>query len=92
MNARQPAMHVGGRSVAAGGDRRYQVFEPALGEVLAEVPEATEADVDAAVAAARAAQAGWWGAGAVARGDAVAAFGRAVATHIDELATLDARN
>ncbi len=85
-------MYVAGRPVASEGNRRYEVFEPARGKVLARVPEASAADVDNAVRAATAAQSGWWQMGAPARGAAVAAFGRAVVENVDELAELDARN
>jgi len=87
-----PGMHVGGREVTAAADRRYEVFEPARGAILAKVPEAGSDDVDAAVSAARRAQPEWWAMGAVARGSAVAGFGRAVATHVEDLAAIDARN
>jgi acyl-CoA reductase-like NAD-dependent aldehyde dehydrogenase len=60
--------------------------------VLAEVAEAGIDGVGAAVDRARSASREWRSLGAVARGEAVAEFGRAVAAHAAELATIDARN
>jgi acyl-CoA reductase-like NAD-dependent aldehyde dehydrogenase len=68
------------------------VYNAATGDVIAEVPEAGDAGVRAAVARAASAAREWRSVGAVARGDAVAAFARVVADHADELARLDARN
>lgn len=51
---------VDGRYVAGGGER-YANYEPATGRVIGEVAGASEADVDAAVGAARAALKGPWG-------------------------------
>jgi acyl-CoA reductase-like NAD-dependent aldehyde dehydrogenase len=69
-----------------------RVLEPATEEVLAEVPRATAADVDAAVARAKAAWPAWR---AVAPGDRAALLRRLadlIAEHHDELAVLEARN
>jgi betaine-aldehyde dehydrogenase len=44
---------IGGEWVAPASDRRFEVRSPATLEVVGSVPEAVEADVDAAVAAAR---------------------------------------
>src|SRR4051812_37807578 len=49
---------IGGEQVDAGGDR-IEVVDPATAETLTEVPAGTAADVDRAVAAARAAFPGW---------------------------------
>ncbi|MFL5914769.1 MAG: aldehyde dehydrogenase family protein [Gaiellaceae bacterium] len=50
---------VGGTWVAATGDRARPIVSPVTGETLAEAPDASAADVDAAVAAASAAQPVW---------------------------------
>jgi acyl-CoA reductase-like NAD-dependent aldehyde dehydrogenase len=50
---------VGGTWVAATGDRARPIVSPVTGETLAEAPDASSADVDAAVAAASAAQPVW---------------------------------
>lgn len=48
-------LFVGGRWVAPAGDARIDIVSPTTEELLGSVPDATDADVDAAVAAARAA-------------------------------------
>ncbi|EBA06867.1 aldehyde dehydrogenase family protein [Sagittula stellata] len=55
-----PKMLIGGTS-CDGEAGSFDVFNPADGTVLASVPEASEADVDRAVAAAGATMAGTWG-------------------------------
>jgi acyl-CoA reductase-like NAD-dependent aldehyde dehydrogenase len=69
-----------------------RVLEPATEEVLAEVPRATAADVDAAVARASAAWPAWR---AVAPGERAALLRRladAIEEHHEDLAVLEARN
>jgi acyl-CoA reductase-like NAD-dependent aldehyde dehydrogenase len=69
-----------------------KVIEPATEDVLAEIDRATAADVDAAVARAKAAWPAWR---AVAPGDRAALLRRvadAVSDHHDELSVLEARN
>jgi malonate-semialdehyde dehydrogenase (acetylating)/methylmalonate-semialdehyde dehydrogenase len=51
--------YIDGRWTEAGGDETLDVTNPATGEVLAKVPVSTQTDLDAAVAAARAALPGW---------------------------------
>ena len=51
--------HVGGRATDSRGERWAPVYNPATGEVAAEVPMATADEVDAAVQAAREAFPGW---------------------------------
>src|SRR4051794_39119907 len=64
---------------------------PSDGSALARLARGTAADVDAAVAAARAALDGAWGAlSAAERGRVLAAMGRLVLEHVDELARLEA--
>src|SRR3954447_15749909 len=50
---------VGGTWVAASGDSARTIVSPVTGETLAEAPDASLADVDAAVEAARQAQPAW---------------------------------
>jgi len=50
---------VGGEWVASTGDSARQIVSPVTGETLAEAPNASAADLDRAVAAARAAQPRW---------------------------------
>ena len=68
------------------------VHNAATGEVIADIAESGDDGVAAAVSHARAAARSWRRVGATARADAVAAFGRSVADHAEELARLDARN
>jgi malonate-semialdehyde dehydrogenase (acetylating) / methylmalonate-semialdehyde dehydrogenase len=51
--------YVGGRWTPASGDDRLDVVNPSTGDVLAQVPLSTAADLDAAVRAARAALPEW---------------------------------
>ena len=50
---------VGGGWVTAGSDRVRRIVSPVTGETIAEAPDASPADIDRAVAAARAAQPAW---------------------------------
>jgi acyl-CoA reductase-like NAD-dependent aldehyde dehydrogenase len=68
------------------------VHNAATGEVIAEVAESGADGVAAAYERALVASRDWRAIGAAARGDVIAAFGRVVAEHANELATLDARN
>ena len=62
---------IGGSWVAPASDGVIEVINPATEEVLGTVPEGTAADVDAAVAAARAAFDGWAGTPMAERGAAL---------------------
>ncbi|MBD3731373.1 MAG: aldehyde dehydrogenase family protein [Sphingopyxis sp.] len=79
-------MLIGGRLDA--GSRTMGVIDPSDGRESATVPDATSADVDAAVAAAKAAFPAWRDAGADARGKVLEAMADAVAAHVEELADL----
>src|SRR4051812_47025384 len=46
-------LFIGGEWVAPSSTNRFEVHSPTTGELLASVPEGLEADMDAAVAAAR---------------------------------------
>ncbi|HET8949973.1 MAG TPA: aldehyde dehydrogenase family protein, partial [Solirubrobacteraceae bacterium] len=58
----QYELHVAGGSLPPADGRFYETVDPYTGEPWARVPDAGEADVDRAVAAARAAFEGEWGA------------------------------
>jgi acyl-CoA reductase-like NAD-dependent aldehyde dehydrogenase len=77
-----------GRPAAADG-RTFETLDPATGNVIAEVPQAGAADVDAAVGAARAAFAEWRVAPAAARAKLLHRLAEAVSDHADELAELE---
>src|SRR2546430_6957547 len=53
-------MFIGGEWVAGSGNASQEIINPATGEVIAEVPKGTEADVDRAVKAARRAYTEWF--------------------------------
>src|SRR5690348_14559820 len=74
----------------ATGSPRLDVLNPATGRVWAQVPEATAADVDRAVASARRAfeEGPWPRWRAADRADFLIRFGRAIAEHAEELAAL----
>ncbi|MEU0234741.1 MULTISPECIES: aldehyde dehydrogenase family protein [unclassified Streptomyces] len=66
-----------------------QVLNPATEEHVADVPEATPADVDAAVARAAAAQRGWAAAAPADRARLLRRFAAVVDGHAEELARLE---
>src|SRR6266480_3525020 len=53
-------MFIGGEWVSGSGSASQEIINPATGEVIAEVPKGTEADVDRAVKAARTAYTEWF--------------------------------
>ncbi|MGW1769371.1 aldehyde dehydrogenase family protein [Streptomyces sp. NPDC002073] len=69
----------------------HQVLNPATEEVVATVPAATAADVDAAVARATAAQRGWAAAAPADRARLLRRFAAVVDEHVEELAQLEVR-
>ena len=77
---------IGGRSVATAD--RFAVLNPSTGDVVGEAPNATAADLNRAVAAARAAQPGWAAMDDTARAEACAAFAALLTDHSEELARL----
>ncbi|MFF4773638.1 aldehyde dehydrogenase family protein [Microtetraspora fusca] len=64
-------------------------YDPSTGEVLAEAPVASAAEVDAAVEAARLAQPAWSAAGLEARADALEGVAARLREHGEALALLD---
>lgn len=86
-------MMVAGKSVEAADGRAFEVLEPATGRPLARVPLGGPVDVDAAVAAAQAAQEGPWARWSAAeRGRALLRLAELVRAHGEELAQLESRN
>jgi len=73
------------------GGEAIDVLDPRTGEAIAAVPVADASAVDAAVAAARAAQPAWGRTDPAARGAALKAAAHAMRAHLDELAELVAR-
>ncbi|MBS1894580.1 MAG: aldehyde dehydrogenase family protein [Actinobacteria bacterium] len=81
---------IGGERVDASSGERFDVENPATGETIATVPAGTAADVDAAVAAARAALPGWIAMAPAARAELLWNLGTRIAELSEELATLEA--
>jgi len=80
------AMLIGGKAVS--GAEQLQVLNPATEQVIASVPDASEADLDAAVAAARAAQPAWAAKTMDERRAVLNAMGDAILANVDELKRL----
>jgi betaine-aldehyde dehydrogenase len=84
---------IGGRRVQAADGSVAPVHNPATGKVLAQVAQAGEPDIDAAVRAARDAYAGEWGAfGPGERAAALRRLAELVREHSEELAALETGN
>src|SRR5664280_2283728 len=86
-------LYIDGRSVPSGSGRTYQTIDPYAGQPWAQVADGTAQDVDRAVAAARAALSGPWGAAtATERGDLLRRLARLIAEHADRLADIEVRD
>ncbi|HEU5481160.1 MAG TPA: aldehyde dehydrogenase family protein, partial [Candidatus Tumulicola sp.] len=77
---------IAGRRDHGSSDRAGTIYNPATGEKTGEVPLATAADIDRAVAAARAAFPAWSRTGLGKRATVLFAFRELVRQHADELA------
>jgi malonate-semialdehyde dehydrogenase (acetylating)/methylmalonate-semialdehyde dehydrogenase len=82
------ALWINGRRVPASSTRAGDVTNPALGEVVRRVPFANEADVDAAVQAAKAAFPAWRKTPPLRRARILMRYRELIDTHRDELARL----
>jgi len=80
---------VGGEELEASGGTTLETLDPATGKVLATVAAAGRADVDAAVAAARAARAEWGARPPVERARILQAIAGAIGAAADGLAELE---
>ena len=90
---REYGLHIGGEAVEPASGELRELREPATGELLARAAMAGEADVDRAVAAARAAVEGAWGkTPATERSRLLHALADAIAANRKELAELESRN
>jgi len=78
--------YIGGRWVPAAAGEHLDVSNPATGELLARVPLSGAADVDAAVAAARAAFPAWRSRSTIERARWLFGFRQVLEVHQDELA------
>ena len=81
-------LYIDGRA-APGGGERFETVNPATGEVLCRVDIAGPAEVDAAVAAARAASAKWAATPAAERGRILARAAAILRARNDEIARLE---
>lgn len=79
---------IDGEFVASKSGRTFDVLNPATMTAIAEVPFSEAADIDAAVASAKAAQPGWAAVRSRDRGRLVANCGRALEEHVEELGRL----
>jgi len=86
-------MLINGAWVGASDGARFDSVNPATGEIWASIPEATAADVDAAVRAAQAALDGPWGAmTSTQRGKCLARLGDLMVAHSEELGRVETRD
>ena len=82
-------LFIGGRSVPGTSGEVFETIHPGHNRVVAEVDQASQTDVDAAVAAARAAYPIWSRMPAVERGDILRRAAALVRARNDELAALE---
>ncbi len=86
-------MIIGGESTGAVSGQTLPVLSPVDGEVFTDIPRGAAADVDLAVAAARAALGGVWGRlSALERGRLMVRLAQKVLDNAEELARLEARD
>jgi malonate-semialdehyde dehydrogenase (acetylating)/methylmalonate-semialdehyde dehydrogenase len=85
---RQIMNWIDGTAVASNGDRRLPVYDPATGDLQAEVVASTAAETSAAVASALAAQPGWRAASLSRRAEVMFRFRELVDANRKEIATL----
>jgi betaine-aldehyde dehydrogenase/aminobutyraldehyde dehydrogenase len=83
---------VGGELVGGVDGATREILNPATGEVIGRVPDGTQADVERAMTAARAARIPWRDTTPGQRMEALLALADAVDRHADELATLESAN
>ncbi|MBB4845057.1 5-carboxymethyl-2-hydroxymuconic-semialdehyde dehydrogenase [Paucibacter oligotrophus] len=81
---------INGRSVAS--ERTFETLNPATQEVLAEVARGGEAEVQAAVAAAKAAFPAWAGLAPSERARLLRRLGELIAQHVPEIAATETRD
>ncbi|NLT07516.1 MAG: aldehyde dehydrogenase [Solirubrobacterales bacterium] len=83
---------IGGEEVGAGDGARLEVFDADAAAPLATVPDGDGADIDAAVAAARAGQREWWALAPYERERVLRRIGDLIERDRDRLAAIEARN
>src|SRR5213082_4162646 len=85
-------LFIGGEWVSGSGNASQEIINPATGEVIAEVPKGTEADVDRAVKAARKAYVEWFETVPKERSEMLLKLAEAVAADGEQLADLESTN
>jgi 1-pyrroline dehydrogenase len=83
---------IGGEWVDSAGGETMEVLNPATGETIAEVPNASAADVDRAVQAAKHALPEWLETTPGERAELLLKLADAIDEHTDELAEIESRN
>ncbi len=81
---------IDGKSVTS--DRYFETIDPATQETLAEVASGGDAEVHAAVAAAKAAFPSWAGKPAIERAKLMRKLGDLIATHVPEISQIETRD
>jgi aldehyde dehydrogenase (NAD+) len=87
-HGRRFGLFIGGAWTAAGGEA-FDTLNPATGKPLATLTQASPADVDRAVRAARSAQPGWWSLGGHGRTRHLYALARQIQKHSRLFAVLE---
>jgi lactaldehyde dehydrogenase/glycolaldehyde dehydrogenase len=77
---------INGKFVASSGGERIEVKNPATGEVICTVPDSTQEDVEAAIAAAVGAQRAWEKESAVSRARRLKALAAKIRQHVEPIA------
>ena len=77
---------INGKFVPSSSANRIEVTNPSTGQTICTVPDSSQADVDAAIAAAEAAQGGWGKRPAIERAKALRAIAAKIREHVEPLA------
>ena len=77
---------INGKFVPSSSANRIEVTNPSTGQTICTVPDSSQADVDAAIAAAEAAQSGWAKRPAIERAKALRAIAAKIREHVEPLA------
>src|SRR2546428_2822892 len=85
-------MFIGGEWVSGSGNDSQEIINPATGEVIAEVPKGTEADVDRAVKAARKAYKDWFETVPKERSEMLLKLADAILADAEEMANIESAN
>ena len=90
IDGREFAMLIGGKFIGSEDRPVREVHDPSTGAQITTIPQASAADVDAAVAAAEEAQPAWEALGVAGRSRCFERFGELVRENREQLAMLDA--